>query len=403
MALVVVRIIARLNIGGPARHCAVLARGLAGAGDRTVLAFGTTDDREGSLESLIAPGTADLVRVPELGRRIKPWSDVVAFTKLLRLLRTERPDVVHTHTAKAGALGRVAAAVYNLTSPGRRALVVHTFHGHVLEGYFGTVGSALARFVERVLSTITDRIVTISERQRTDIVERFRVARAAQAVVVPLGLDLDAFANASDSQGAAREELGIPADAFVIGFVGRLVPIKAPEVMLDAFAALSARVPGAHLLVVGDGPLREAVERRASASGGRVHLLGWRHDLPRLYGAVDAVALTSDNEGTPVALIEAMAAGRPVVATSVGGVPDVVVHGRTGLVVPPRDSVAVAAALEQLAGDAPLRRALGLAAREHVLARYGAARLVSDIRSLYRSGLAQFRAVETVDHAGGAS
>jgi glycosyltransferase involved in cell wall biosynthesis len=328
------------------------------------------------------------VRLPALGRRVRPWSDLAALVGIYRVLKAHRPDVVHTHTAKAGTLGRLAAALYNAAVPRReRALVVHTFHGHVFEGYFGRVGNLLVRTIERALARISDRIVTISERQRADIVERFRVARPEQVVVVPLGLELDRLLALGEDGPNLRGELGIGADAFVIGFVGRLVPIKAPEVLLEAFAQVAARISDTHLLVIGDGPLRESVEARAAASCGRIHVLGWRHDLERIYQAADVVALTSDNEGTPVALIEAMAAGRAVVATRVGGVPDLVADGETGLLVPARDPGAMADAIAGLAEDPGRRRRLGAAARDRVRRRFGAPRLVAEIAAVYRDGL----------------
>ena len=203
----ILRIIARLNIGGPARHVTILDRGLRARGHETLLAYGPVGPGEGSLEDL----ARDLPThpVPELGRQIRVAGDLIAFVRILRLLFQFRPDVVHTHTAKAGTLGRLAAAVYNLTRVRRRrTLVVHTFHGHVLDGYFGPVGDRLVRTAERTLARLTDRIIAISDRQRRDLIERFRICAPARVAVVPLGLELDDLLSLSPTHPSLRPALG---------------------------------------------------------------------------------------------------------------------------------------------------------------------------------------------------
>lgn len=380
----ILRLIARLNTGGPARHVTILNRGLRARGHTTLLVFGPVADGEGSLESL----AADLphVRLEALGRRIHLLGDAVAFLRIVRLLFHYRPDVVHSHTAKAGTLGRLAAAVYNLVAGRRRrAAVVHTFHGHVLEGYFGTFGSRLVRLAERFLSRLTDRVVAISEHQQQDLTERFRVCAPARVVVVPLGLDLDELLSLSPSHPTLRAALQIPPDAVVVGFVGRLVPIKQPLTLISAFADVIAVAPRACLLIAGGGPLEDEVRREVAARGLERHVrfAGWQRDLASLYATCDLIALVSRNEGTPVALIEAMAAARPVVATAVGGVPDVVDDGRTGLVVPGGSIPAIADALLRLVTDPLLRARMGAAARREAHSRYRSDRLVCDVERLY--------------------
>jgi glycosyltransferase involved in cell wall biosynthesis len=259
-----------------------------------------------------------------------------------------------------------------------------------MNGYFGPTTNRLVRVAERGLARLSDRIVTISDRQRHDIVDRYRIAAPAKVSVVPLGFELEPLVDLPSVE-SARTALGLPADALVIGFIGRLVPIKQPLGLIEAFAQLSASHRTAVLLVVGDGELRPTVSRDVKRRGlrERVVFAGWRDDLPKVYAAVDIVALTSRNEGTPVALIEAMAAGRPVVATDVGGVADVVEHGTSGLLVPSGDMRALADALARLAGDANERRRLGQNGRSHTLARYRADRLADDLDRLYRLGLGQ--------------
>jgi glycosyltransferase involved in cell wall biosynthesis len=360
--------------------------GLDRRGHDTLLVHGSVEPGEGTLDHLAAASHLRTVQIPDLGRRISPFSDVRAFVRLLSLMRRETPDVIHTHTAKAGTLGRLAAAMFNAVRPrSRRCAIVHTFHGHVLSGYFGRTGNAVVRAIERGLARLTDRIITISPAQRHDIVHRFRVASEHQTSVIPLGLALDPLLRLASDAPNARAQLGIDEHDFVVGFVGRFVPIKDVPTLIRAFARALLQRPDMHLLLAGDGPLRKALERQVEASGadGRVRFLGWTEDLPGFYATVDVVALTSLNEGTPVALIEAMAASRAVVATSVGGVPDVVEHGRTGLLVPPEDPAAVAEALIRLAADEDGRRVMGASARLAIADRFSTERLVDALERLY--------------------
>jgi len=389
----VVRVIARLNVGGPARHATTLNAELRAHNVGAVLVHGSVDLSEGSLEDLITQLDLRSAKIPELGRSISMWSDLRAFWSLTRLVFKEQPDVVHTHTAKAGTLGRLAALAYNATRRrSRRCVVVHTFHGHVLHGYFGPVGDRAVRTAERVLAAITDRIVTISRSQKHDICVRFSVAPESRTVVVELGLELDALLSLVPDN-RLRTELGFDDEAIVFTFVGRLVPIKDMPTLFEAFRRLSATVPNARLVIAGSGELGEQLRRTVDAMqlADRVRFVGWRRDLETIYAGTDIGVLSSLNEGTPVALIETMAAGRPVVATSVGGVGDVVSHEVHGLLVPPRDPEAFAAAMERLARDVNARRRMGAQARRDVSQRYAPFRLASEINRLYRQALVEKR------------
>jgi glycosyltransferase involved in cell wall biosynthesis len=381
----VLRVIARLNVGGPARHVTLLDKGLRAAGFETLLAHGDVSPGEASLEGLIEQAKIPSRRIPGLGRRISPVSDLRAFAALVSLVFQVRPDIVHTHTAKAGTLGRLAAFLYNTTRPrARRCVVVHTFHGHVLTGYFGRAASVMVRGIERAQGLITDCVLVLSPRQRTDIAERFRVVDAAKVHVLPLGLELEPL---------AALPAPVPSPAVVFGFVGRFVPIKNLPMLIAAFADVHAQLPASRLLLVGDGDDRAAVEADVAARGlqGAVAFGGWRNDLTALYREIDVLVLTSLNEGTPVAAIEAMAAGLPVVATDVGGVADVIEHGVTGLLVPSGAVAELAAAMIRL-GNSPGERArLGRGGRESVRARYSAQRLVTDVARLYRTELERKR------------
>jgi glycosyltransferase involved in cell wall biosynthesis len=387
----VMRIIARLNIGGPARHAIVLGNDTTRHGFESLLVYGSVQREEGSLEHLIPQSGLFAVRVPELGRRIRFWSDVSAFYRILRLMFLGRPDVVHTHTAKGGALGRTAALLYNLTrSRAERCAVIHTFHGHVFAGYFGAIASTAVRTIERTLAHATDRVVAISESQKRDLCSKYRIASALKTEVVELGLELDPLRGVWNDT-SLRDELGISPQEVVFGFVGRFVPIKDLTTLIKAFAHASRQLP-AHLLMVGDGELRPVLERLVADLGvANVRFLGWRHDLIAVYGALDVAVLSSQNEGTPVALIEAMAAGKPVVATRVGGVEDVVTDGRTGLLVSAGDIRGFAEALVQLAGDRDLRHRMGNEARREMAHRFSPDRLRERIGSVYRRAVSQRR------------
>ena len=386
--LKVLRVIARLNVGGPARHVTILDKGLRARGFETLLAFGQIGPGEASLEQLVDAAAIPARRIPELGRRVSPLSDVRALVTLARLVFAYRPDVVHTHTAKAGTLGRLAAALYNATrGRNRRCLVVHTYHGHVLHGYFGALASLVVRVIERAMGLVTDCVLTLSPRQQTDIGDRYHIVNPARIHVVPLGLELQPLLELPPRTKSH-------ADPVVFGFVGRFVPIKNLPLLIDAFARVHAERPEARLVLVGDGEGRASLEADVAARGIQqaVAFAGWRQDLAAVYREVDVMVLTSLNEGTPVAIIEAMAAGLAAIATEVGGVPDVVEHGVNGVLIPSESAAALAGAMLALARDPLERRRLGLAGREMVRARFGAERLVADVAWLYDTELRAKRA-----------
>jgi glycosyltransferase involved in cell wall biosynthesis len=375
----IVRIIARLNVGGPAIHVVLLTARLRARGYETILVKGTEAPSEGDMLDFARDLDVRPVVLPQLGREIRWWDDVMAFWNLLTLIRRERPDIVHTHTAKAGLLGRIAAWLAGVP------LVVHTFHGHVFQGYFSPARTRIFVALERWLARRTHRLVAVSERVRDEVLAR-GIGRPERFHVVPVGLDLQRFAECDPRRGQLRVELRLPPQAPLVGIVARLVPIKRHELFLAAAAAVATRMPSCRFLVVGDGERRHALEGMARELGitDRVLFLGWRRDLERIYADLDVAVLTSANEGSPVSLIEAMASGVPVVGPRVGGVPDVIDDGVSGIVVPPGDAAPVAEAIVRLLGDVELRRKMGAAARERALRLYGADRLVADITALYR-------------------
>jgi glycosyltransferase involved in cell wall biosynthesis len=384
----VLRVIARLNVGGPALHVSYLSRELDRIGYETTLVAGRIGGREGSMEYVAEELGVEPRYVRELQREISPFADAVAARHVLRMIREVRPDVLHTHTAKAGAVGRLAAL---LAGDARPKAVVHTFHGHVLRGYFNAPKTEGFRQLERALARTTDALVAVSPEVRDDLVE-LGVAPAEKIAVIRLGLDFESrLAAPPDARMRLRAELGIGPDRFVVSWLGRMTEIKRADELLRAFAVLRLQREDAQLLVVGDGPLRGELEALAAELGvaDRTCFTGFRSDVGTIYAASDAVALTSANEGTPVSVIEAQAAGVPVVSTDVGGVRDVVLDGESGYVVENGDTGAIADRLERLAADAALRRRFGEVGRARSTARYGVPRLVADIDTLYRELLLQ--------------
>lgn len=388
----VVRIITRLNIGGPSIQATRLTGALDAYGFSTTLIHGRLGHGEGDMSYLLAPGARALY-VESLRRPLSPLADLRALWQLYGELKRARPAIVHTHMAKAGLLGRIAAAAYNLTRGGApRARVIHTYHGHVLEGYFSPLMTGVFIALERVLARVSDAIVAISPAIERELRDGFRIGRAAQYRVVPLGFDLSGFAAIDDRARAdARIRLEVAANAEVVSTVGRLTAIKQHRLFLDAIAAAARTRPRLLALVAGDGELRDDLETYARQLGinDRVRFLGWRRDLPVIYGATDVFVLTSRNEGTPVALIEAMASGVPGVSTDVGGVKDVIDSSDVGARVADGDVAGLAAHIVRYLADPDLRRRTGQRGRAAVLDRYSLDRLVRDITALYRDLLAR--------------
>jgi glycosyltransferase involved in cell wall biosynthesis len=374
-------LIARMNLGGPAHHVAVLGSRLDPKKWETLLVTGNV----GRGEEEHTDARVRVWYLPSLGPDIRPGDDLRALLALIRLVRAYRPDILETHTSKAGLLGRLAAVLAVRPRP----IIVHTYHGHVLRGYFGPTKTRVFTLLERALSRISDLLVAVSAKTADELAE-LKVAPRSKFAVVPLGLELEPFlALALEPDATARARLGLPPGETVFTITGRLVPIKRLDLALRALA-IARRTAPIRVLVVGDGELRPELERLAADLGcaDRVDFLGYRRDLPAIAAASDAALLTSDNEGTPVALFEAAAAARPAVATDVGGVADVVADGETGLLVRPGDPEAIAAAMVRLAADRQLRLQAGLAARARVGERFMPERLLADMEGLYSRLLA---------------
>ena len=380
----VLRVIARLNVGGPALHVAYLTAGLADRGYETILVAGTLTRGEESMASVALERGARIETLDDLHREVSPLRDLRAAFRLARLIRKERPAILHTHTAKAGAVGRIAAL---LAGGARPPIIVHTFHGHVLRGYFDPLTTLGFRTLERWLARITTVLVAVSPEVRDDLV-RLHVAPASKFSVIRLGIQLDERVNAADdARRETRRLLGIPSEAFVVGWVGRMTAVKRTDDVLIAMQRLVDGGTDAYLLLVGDGPDRDHLEQYAHELGiAKCCLfLGYQEDVGRFYSAFDALLLPSANEGTPVSVIEALAARRPTVATRVGGVPDIVREGIDGFLVEVGDTQGLADRLAELARDPELRAQMGADGRSRVLERYAVQRLVDDVDRLYRS------------------
>lgn len=376
----VTRIVARLNVGGPAVHIINLTTGLDPDRFENQLIVGRPGPDEGDMGYLAAQKGIQPLVIPELGRELSPLGDLRTMLKLIRILRDHQPHIVETHTAKAGAVGRLAARLAGVP------LIIHVFHGHVFHSYFGPTKTKLFINTERALARITDTIITISPAQRHDIVDVYRIAPPERVLTIPLGLDLEPFRAAKQTyRGRFRASLGIAADVLLIGFVGRLTSVKNPSLFVEAAGRVVQQYPQARFVFVGDGELRPALEDQVDALGLTQHVIfaGWQVDMPAVYADLDLLALTSLNEGTPVTAIEALATGTPVVATDVGGVPDVVVNHKTGMLVPSGDAEEVAQAILQLLCAPEQARALARAGQADILERFDLTRLVGDMESLY--------------------
>ncbi len=383
-----VRIIARLNVGGPARQACLLHDELSAEFEPWLL-FGSLAEGERDMSHLLGSETG-VVRLPQLSRKIALWSDAVTFWRIWRFLRQQRANIVHTHTAKAGAIGRLAAWLAGVP------VIVHTYHGHVFKDYFSPWKSKLYLYIERALGLLTTQVVAISQSQLHDLGYKYRIVPPEKIRVIENGFDLG-WGEAKDRE-ASRERLGIAADDFVVVWAGRMAPIKDVPLLARVVRQAFEKKSRVRFLVVGDGASKAGVAAMAACSNAR--LLGWRHDMDEIWSAADAALLTSINEGTPTVLIEAMAAGLPFVATNVGSVRDLAVEPLTvlpgqmgvqaanGFLIA-RTAEALFGCIEKLAGDPELAARMGSIGREFALTRFSARRLVQDMTFLYRTLLAR--------------
>lgn len=400
----IIRIIARLNVGGPARQVVWLTEALQDDEFTSLLISGTVPAGEEDMCYFADEHGVEPIFIAEMSRELSP-KDIISLIKVYRILRSEKPDIVHSHTAKAGTIGRAAAFAYRWLTWGtligrpRRVRVVHTFHGHVFHSYYGNFKTRIFVFIEKLLARFaTDKIVVITGQQLREICEETGVGRRAQFEMIPLGIDLTEFDQNSQNATRFKEEIGVSENELLIGFVGRLTEIKNIPMFLNSAAAFltSPDAPPARFVIVGDGHLRAELERAVIELGisEKISFAGNRSDTAEIYSSLDIVALTSLNEGTPLSLIEAMAAGRPVISTAVGGVVDLLGEGqmsKQGFMICERGISAHSGDVDEfckgliyLAKNERLRMELGRSGRAFIIGAYSKGRLVTDIKKLYR-------------------
>ena len=386
----VLRILNRLIIGGPSKNAIYLSRYMQPDFD-TLLVIGGKEDHEQDADFLATSNNIDPTCIPEMKRSISPYNDWAAYNKLKKLIKEFKPDIVHTHAAKSGALGRLAAKHSNVP------VIVHTFHGHIFHSYFNSVKTNFFIRTERYLAGLSDAIVAISDVQKKELSGDFKIAAEHKFSVIPLGLDLDNFIiNQEEKRNKFRTEFGLDDDVVSIGIIGRLVPIKNHSLFLKGLKYVLDNTSGKiKAFIIGDGESRMAIEQMANDLGIKYtkqtdathpHSLiftSWRTDIDTIFAGLDVIALTSLNEGTPVSLIEAQAAGKPIVSTRVGGIADVVLENKTALLSEITDEKTFSNNLLHLVNDAELRKKFSSAGKDHVVSKFSYHRLVNDMSVLY--------------------
>ena len=367
----VMRIIARMNVGGPAVQVSGLMRGFdAQVFEQELMTGYCAADEADYLEKVATDVNAE--RIDGLGRSIKPRADLTALFAIIKEIRRFKPDVIHTHTAKAGVVGRIASIF-----SGHKSVRVHTFHGHLLNGYFGTGKTKLVILVEKFLALFTDQLLAVGVKVKDDLLA-VGIGNPNKFGVMPPGLQLAEV----PSRSSARKTIGLNDDAIYCAFIGRITQIKRPDRFLDVIADVKSRGIDLHFIVAGAGELMQYCQDRTKAENLPVTFLGWREDIEVVLAAADFVLLTSDNEGTPLSLIQAGMVGIPVVATNVGSTNEIVVDGETGLLTD-LSVKELSDAVAKVSTNSALRVKLGAAGKELTLARYGVARLVKDHQDLY--------------------
>jgi glycosyltransferase involved in cell wall biosynthesis len=367
----VMRVIARMNVGGPAVQVSGLMRGFdPEIFEQKLLTGFCAEDEADYLEKVAVDVKA--IRIDGLGRSIKPRADLTALFAIVKEIRRFKPDIVHTHTAKAGVIGRIASIL-----SGQRSIRVHTFHGHLLHGYFGAGKTKLVILIEKFLALFTHQLLAVGKKVQDDLIAA-GIGNSNKFAVIPPGLQLAHVPNRHD----ARKELGLDQNEIYCAFIGRITQIKRPDRFLDVAAKTMADNVKVHFIVAGAGELLPECQDRVTAENLPVTFLGWREDIEVVLASADFVILTSDNEGTPLSLIQAGMVGIPVVATNVGSTNEIVVDGKTGLLTD-LSVDQLATAVTQVAKDSDLRAQMGATSKEYTMSRYGVARLVKDHQDLY--------------------
>jgi glycosyltransferase involved in cell wall biosynthesis len=367
----ILRIIARMNVGGPAVQVSGLMRGFdQELFEQKLLTGYCAADEADYLEKVAVD--LEAIRIDGLGRSIKPRADLTALFKIIKEIRKFKPDVIHTHTAKAGVVGRIASIL-----SGQKSIRVHTFHGHLLHGYFGAGKTKLVTLIEKFLALFTHQLLAVGKKVQDDLIAA-GIGNTKKFAVMPPGLQLAHVPSKSE----ARQELGLDQNEIYCAFIGRITQIKRPDRFLDVVSKVRNSGTKVHFIVAGAGELLQVCQDRVAAENLPVAFLGWREDIEVVLAAADFVILTSDNEGTPLSLIQAGMVGIPVIATNVGSTNEIVVDGKTGLLTD-LSVDQLGNAVIKVATDNDLRAQMGADGKEYTMARYGVARLVKDHQDLY--------------------
>lgn len=378
----VLRLIARVNIGGPAQNVVFLTEGLDNRKYDSSLIYGSVEKGEGDMSYLVKERNIKHIFIPEFTRKINFLNDIKSFVKIVSIMRREKPDIVHTHTAKAGTLGRVAAML------ARVPVKVHTYHGHIFHGYFGKSKTLMFLFIERILSRFTDRIIAISENQRQELLNTYKIGSAKKFTVVNLGFEMNRFLKVKEKTGSFRQKYNLKNSDILIGVIGRLVPVKNHKMLIRVASSLKRSLPEdifnkVRFVIIGDGPLKSSLMEYAESKSVLDNLLfcGWLKDVEEAYADLDIIALTSKNEGTPLSLIEASASSKPIISTDVGGVRDIL--GDDGILVANGDEEMFSARLAELIKSDHKRKEIGERGKDRVLRRFSKENLIRNVEKLY--------------------
>jgi glycosyltransferase involved in cell wall biosynthesis len=360
----VIHIITRLDKGGSAENTYLTLKGMDKSRYEVSLVTGPVEDPSQDRRNQIEESGVQYIQIPQLRRNINLFHDFTALLRIYRFLKREKPDIVHTHTSKAGLLGRLAAKLAGVPS------IIHTPHGHVFFGYFGALKTRIFILLEKFASRITDKIVALTPREKADYLS-YKVVEEDKLAVIPSGIELHKYQQVpQEERSKLRKELGIPENSAVLGTAGRLVPVKGPEFLLQAVGHVISEYPDTYLVFAGDGPLRKSLEKNAVEMGLAKNIIftGWRDDMARVLSIFDIFCLPSLNEGMGRVLLEAMALGKPIVASDVGGIPDLIIPGKNGFLVPPQHPEELAKQILFLIENREEREKLGRTGKEMVSA-----------------------------------
>ena len=391
----ILRIHNRLIVGGPSHNVTLLTAYLSPEFE-TRLLVGKKDPAEKDAAYIAQRLGLKPIEIAEMRRSILPFNDIIAYFKIKKIIREFKPDIVHTHASKSGAIGRLAAKSCNVP------LIVHTFHGNVFHSYFNGFLTSLIIRIERFLAKRTDAIVAISDSQRKELTDVYKIAPPEKIFTIPLGFNLEKFSVDQDAKKELfKNKYGFDKNDIVVGIIGRLVPVKNHEMFLEVAALIKAHSnKNIRFVIIGDGQSRPLIEKKAAAlnlsysyfvtnpkAKTDILVTSWETEIDEALAGIDIIVLTSHNEGTPVSLIEAQAAHKPVVSTNVGGIEDIVQHGETGFITEAGDTAAFAQHIQTLIDAPQLRKQMGKKGYENVIKRYSKQRLITDMKHLYLSFL----------------